>query len=308
MLRREFLLSAAAAAYAQDDATFSTEVKVVNVFATVRSKRGEIVSNLDKTDFSILEKGRPQTIRYFSRETDLPLTIGLMVDTSMSQEKVLEAERSASYRFLDQVLRAQDQVFIMQFDMGVQTPQPLTSSRKDLEEALAYVDTPSRRELNMGGNKGTVLYDAIVQASKTIMQNQRNRKALIVLSDGVDVGSDASVADAIDAALQSDTLIYSIEFSDATFYRVPFIPMGGPDGKGILIRLAKETGGSFFSVSKKLGIDQIFDLIQKELRSQYSLGFVSDEPVRISEFRKLQVATRDKGLIVQARERYWAKR
>lgn len=309
MLRREFVLSTASAlCYAQDDATFSTEVKVVNVLATVRTKKGEIIRNLEKPDFSILENGRPQTIRYFSRETELPLTIGLMVDTSMSQQKVLQDERAASFRFLDRVLRPQDQVFIMQFDMGTQTPQPLTSNRKELEEALSYVDTPSRHELNMGGSRGTVLYDAILQASNKIMQSQRNRKALIVLSDGVDVGSDATITDAIEAAERSDTLIFSIEFSDATFYHVPLLSIGGPDGGGVLMRLAKQTGGAFFSVSKKLHIDQIYDAIQNELRSQYSLGFVSDQPVRISEFRKLEVTTREKGLVVQTRDRYWARR
>ncbi len=308
MLRREFILLAASKLCAQDDPTFSTEVKVVNVLATVRTKRGEIIRNLDKADFTVSENGRSQNIRYFARETDLPLTIGLMVDTSMSQQKVLQDERAASFRFLDRVLRARDQVFIMQFDMGVQTPQPLTSSRKDLEEALSYVDTPSRHELSMGGTRGTVLYDAIIQACKNILQNQPNRKALIVLSDGVDVGSDATITDAIDAAERSDTLIFSIEFSDATFYHVPLLSIGGPDGGGVLMRLAKQTGGAFFAVSKKQSIDQIYDAIQNELRSQYSLGFVSDQPVRISEFRKLEVTTRDKGLIVQTRDRYWARR
>ena len=129
---------------AEDTAKFSTVVKVVDVFATVRTKSGEIVRNLAKDDFSILENGRPQTIKFFSHESDLPLTIGLMVDTSMSQAKVLDEERGASFRFLDQVLREnKDQVFIMQFDMAVRLRQDLTSSRKALDESLAYVDTPS---------------------------------------------------------------------------------------------------------------------------------------------------------------------
>jgi VWFA-related protein len=104
----------------QEDATFSADVKVVNILATVRSKKGEIIRGLSKDDFLLSEDKRPQTIRYFSQESDLPLTIGLMVDTSMSQRKVLDAERSASFRFLEQVLREKkDQVFIMHFDMAV---------------------------------------------------------------------------------------------------------------------------------------------------------------------------------------------
>ena len=290
-----------------DEATFSTDVKVVNVFATVRSKTGEIIRELAKDDFSILENGRPQTIRFFSQESDLPLTIGLMVDTSMSQGKVLNAERGASFRFLDQVLREnKDKVFIMQFDMAIRLRQNLTSSRKDLDESLAYVDTPSRRELYLPSEKGTVLYDAVLEASNGVMKDRTGRKALIVMSDGVDEGSENTLEAAIEAAQRNDTLVYSILFADPSFY-------GGGlghsnSGKNALMRLAKQTGGSFFEVTKKRSIDDIFGVIEQELRSEYSLGFVSDTPVRNSEFRTLQLITRQKDLIVHARDKYWARR
>src|ERR1700693_2144396 len=108
-----------------DGPTFSTDVKVVNVLATVRAKNGAIIRNLSKDDFSLSENGHPQTIRYFSQETGLALTIGLMVDTSLSQQRVLDAERAASFHFLDQVLRDNvDQVFIMQFDFAIQLREP----------------------------------------------------------------------------------------------------------------------------------------------------------------------------------------
>jgi VWFA-related protein len=310
--RRQLLLSSACLpwagirARAQDETTFKTEVKVVNVLASVRTKKGEIVRDLSQDDFSLTEDGRPQTIKYFARQSDLPLTLGLMVDTSMSQMRVLEAERTASFRFLDQVLReSKDQVFIMQFDMAMMLRQALTSSFGKLNDALAYVDTPSRKELEMGAStsKGTVLYDAVVKASNEIMKKQSGRKALLLLTDGVDEGSDATVADAVDAAQRADTLIYSILFSDPRFYLY-----GSPDGSRGLIRMAKETGGGFFNVSKKYGIDQIYASIQDELRSQYSLGYISDLPVRISEFRKIQLSVKQKGLVVQARDRYWAQR
>src|SRR5580693_3445128 len=308
--RRQFLLSSACLASAnlraQQDATFSTDVRVVSVLASVRTKKGEFIRDLSKDDFSLAEDGRPQTIKYFARQSDLPLTLGLMVDTSMSQVRVLDAERRASFRFLDQVLReSKDQVFIMQFDMAMVLRQALTSSFGKLNDALAYVDTPSRKELEMGSstNKGTVLYDAVVKASNEIMKKQTGRKALLLLTDGVDEGSDATVVDAVDAAQRADTLIYSILFSDPRFYLY-----GSPDGSRGLTRMAKETGGGFFNVSKKYGIDQIYASIQDELRSQYSLGYVSDQPVRISEFRKLQLSVKQKGLVVQARDRYWAQR
>lgn len=291
----------------QDDVIFKTGVKVVNLLAAVRTKKGEFVTDLTKDDFSVLENGKPQTIRYFSRETGLPLTLGLMVDTSMSQQRVLELERSACFHFLDQVLRPdKDKVFIMQFDMAVMLRQELTASRRKLDDVLSQVDTPTRSELQMQSGGGTLLYDAMFKAARDVMTNQLNRKALIVMTDGVDTGSENSLAAAIEQAQRSDTLIYAIEFSDEGYYG-GFAGMG-PDGKGVLMKMAKETGGSFFSVSKKRSIDQIFDAIQNELRSQYSIGFVSDDPVRISEFRKLQLTTDRKGLQLQYRDRYWAQR
>ncbi len=304
--RRHFLLSAASLlgarslVFGQDEATFSTSLNLVDVLATVRTKKNEIVRDLTKDDFILTENGRPQTIRYFSKESELPLTVGLMIDTSMSQQKVLDSERTASFRFLDQVLREnKDKLFVMQFDMAVQLRQPLTSSRQALEEILPYVDTPTRRELSLQNGGGTLLFDAVVKASNDVLKNQKNRKAMVVLSDGGENGSTATLMDAIEAAQRADTLIYSILFSDSSF--------PGGDGRGILQRLSKETGASYWEVSKKHGIEDIYQSIEEELRSQYSMGFVSDQPPEISEFRNLKLTTKQKGLVVQTRERYWAK-
>ena len=299
------LLPIAAQTPKQDEPTFSTDVKVVNILATVRTKSGQFINDLTKDDFALTENKRPEDIRYFSRESDLPLTIGLMVDTSMSQARVLESERSASFQFVDQVLReGKDKVFVTQFDMAVMTRQKPTSSRRDLEQSLPYVDTPSKNELQAQRGGGTLLFDAVVKASREIMSSQQNRKAMIILSDGGDNGSDETLTSAIEAAQRADTIIYSILFSDATYYG----GFGDPEGKTYMQRLAKETGGSFFEVSKKQSIGQIFGIIEQELRSQYNLGFVSDQPVRISEFRNLQLTAKRKDLVVQARDRYWAQR
>jgi VWFA-related protein len=310
--RRQAIRTAAAlfcapALRGQEEATFSTDVKVVNVLATVTNKKGQIIRDLNKDDFSLTENGHPQTIRYFSRETDLPLTIGLMIDTSESQLRVMDAERHASAHFIDQVLRPnKDQVFIAQFDMAVLIRQPLTSSLKKLDDGLVAVDTPSREELQHQIAGGTLLYDAVLQASKEVMMHQPGRKALIVLTDGVDTGSEAPLADAIDMAQRADTLVYSILFSDPNAYGL--FSTGGAHGRSVLTRMSRETGAGCFEVSKKMSIEQIFDAIQEELRSQYSLGYVSDQPVRISEFRKIALTTNQKGLVVQARNRYWARR
>lgn len=294
--RRAFLTALAATGRAQDP-VFRSDVRVVNILATVTNRGGQLQRDLTAEDFVLLENGRPQTIRYFSRETDLPLTLGLLVDTSLSQEKVLSSERAASFRFLDRVLReTMDQVFIMQFDAGVFLRQKLTSNRKELDDALSLVDTPTRAELQIQGG-GTRLYDAIEKSSNDILKARQGRKALILLTDGVDVRSDGTSSTAVDAAQRADALIYSIYFSAE-----------GPEGRGVLQRMSRDTGGGFFEISRKRNFEDVFDLIQEELRSQYSLGFVSDQPIRNPEFRKLQLTARQKGLVVQARTRYWAGR
>jgi VWFA-related protein len=308
--RRRFLLAAASALCpwprmsGQEVPSFSTDVKVVSVLATVRNKSGGLVHGLTKDDFTLSENKRPQTIRYFSQESDLPLTLGLMVDTSASQRRVLDAERTACFHFLDRVLRPnQDRVFIMQFDSAVLLRQPVTASRNQLDAALALTDSETLKQLQIQNGGGTLLYDAVVRASKEVMKPLKGRKALIVLSDGVDFGSEETISSAVEAAQTAETLSYSILFSDAGAYG-----MFAPDGKGVLERLSKETGGGFFEVSKKHSLEQIFDEIQEELRSQYNLGYVSDEPVRVSEFRSIELAARQKGLVVQARTKYWAQR
>jgi VWFA-related protein len=224
----------------------------------------------------------------------------------MSQKRVLEAERIASFRFLDQVLReTKDKIFLMSFDSSAIVDQPLTNSRRQLDESLSYIDTPTRKELALQGGGSTVLYDAVAKAASEILAPQPNRKAVIILSDGVDTGSNLTLTQAADAALRADTLIYSILFTDSRAYP-SFI---GADGRGALSRLSRDTGGAFFEVTRKQSLEQIYNLIQEELRSQYSLAFVSDQPVRLPEFRKLRLTLPNhKNLTVQTRDRYWAKR
>ncbi len=305
--RRQWIASVSGAMWAhplggRQTPTFSTEVKVVNIFATVRDKGGRIIRNLTKEDFVILENGKSQLIRYFSRESDLPLAIGLLVDTSLSQTRVLENERGASYRFLNQVLRPEkDKATVVQFDQAVMIRGGLTASHKDLEDTLTLLDSPNRQEAANGS--GTLLYDAVRTASVQLMIGQSGRKAFVVLTDGVDVGSSITITDAIESAQRANTLVYCILFSDEAYYGRAF----GPSGKGALEHLARETGGNFFEVTKTQSIEQIYDVIQDELRSEYSLGFVSSQPVTASGFRKIKLTTKQKGLVVQATNRYYAE-
>jgi VWFA-related protein len=361
-----------AAQAVEKETTFSTDVKVINVFATVRDKQGKIVSTLAKDDFTLTEDGRNQQIRYFSRESDLPLTLGLLVDTSLSQRRVLAQEKAASFRFLDKVLRAdKDRTFVIHFDRETELLQDLTSSRADLQRALDELELPadqrpqmSRRGGNSGGSggsggggfpggggigfpgggigfpgggrrsggmgrgggggrpagggrqgAGTTMYDAILLASDEIMKRQSGRKGLILLTDGVDQGSKTFLNDAIAAAQKTDTLVYSILFSDEQAYRQPMGGLGrggnrggggdGRDGKKVLQQISRETGGSFFEVSKKLSLDEIFDRLQEELRNQYSLGYTPDNPASAAGYRTIKVAVKKPGLLVQSREGYY---
>ncbi len=295
MDRRVFLAGTAASCFAQDDATFRSDVKVVSILANVLDKQGRLIRDLGKEDFQVLENGKPQEIKYFSRDVDLPLTLGILIDTSMSQAGVMEAERSACFRFLDRVLRPKDQAFLMRFDMEIATPVGLTGDLEKLREALAFIDTPTRAELRQQRGGGTLLFDSVLMAAKETMARQQGRKALIVISDGGENGSDASLTEAMEAAQRADTLIFSILF-------------GGSMGRGNLVRMSRETGGGFFEPDRKTGIDGVFAAIQDELRGQYNIGYVSDVPVRVSSFRTLQLTTGRKGLRVQARDKYWAQR
>jgi len=326
-----------------DPTRISVKVNVVNVLATVRDKHGKIVNNLSKEDFTLTEDGRAQSIHYFSRDTDLPLTLGLLVDTSRSQSRVLDQERSASRSFLDQMVREdRDRAFVIHFDREVELLQDLTSSRQKLADALRslqaaeYTQTTGsggggnwpggpRGSGRHGGHHGggTMLYDAIFLASDELMQKQEGRKALVLLTDGVDTGSKESLDAAIESAQRANTVVYSILFKDDEAYgrgggfgrpgigfpgggRRQRYPEQRPDGKKILERISSETGGRLFQVSKKQPIEQIYSQITEELRNQYNLGYTPDHSVsNDTSYHKIQVATKQKDLIVQAREGYY---
>lgn len=330
---------------------------VVTVFATVRDKKGRILPNLTKDDFAVAEEGKPQPITYFAREDQLPLTVGLLVDTSMSQRDVLSDERSASATFIDQTLRTEmkDQAFLIHFDHEVELLQDLTASHQKLDSALNLVrlERPQESASNTGGQDpdqdpngrgdrgygrgvGTHLYDAVFLASDELMKKQPGRKALIILSDGVDRGSMETLRSSIEAAQRANTVVYSILFKGqepadnfgrrrggwrmgGPGYGGPGYGGGGPyggqrrypreerpDGKKILDRMSKETGGQLFEVSKKQTVDKIYTQITQELRDQYVLGYVPSKD-EAAGYHKLIVTTKDKTQIVEARAGYYAE-
>jgi len=274
------------------EATFSTTVKVVNVLVTVRDKQGQLVRDLTKNDFTLAEEGRAQTIRYFSPRSDLPLTLGLLVDVSGSQRTVLAEQRRASQQFFDKVLRKGDNAFLLIFDRQIRMIDGLTLPDLDMKTNAA---------------QGTALYDAIVAAAGRI-SSQAGRRALIVLSDGYDTASLASLAAAIETAQRADALVYSIQFLDRGVFafEVPESKGGSPvprEGRKALERLAQETGGGYFDLSATETLDKIYARIEDQLRNQYSLGFtpLGSRP----GYRKVRVAIKRKGLTVQARDGYY---
>jgi VWFA-related protein len=349
---------------AQDSAaTIAVDVKVVTLPVTVRDKHGKIVRDLTKDDFTLQEDGRPQTIRYFSQEANLPLTLGLLVDTSRSQTNVLDAERNASRGFLDQMLvQEKDKAFLIHFDREVELLQDLTSSREKLQAALELLKTPSDRDRSNDPNDsgdsrsgsgshhggGTQLYDAVFLASNELMKKHQGRKALVILSDGVDRGSKTSLESTIESAQRADTVVYSIYFADS--HREDRHEgmgrggggwpgggggwpgggggwpggggggRGGPgggqrhpeqprtDGKKILERISRETGGRFFEVSKKESVGEIYTSIVEELRTQYSMGYTPDKDSAASGYHHVTLAAKRKDLTVQTREGYYADR
>src|SRR5258707_5900428 len=318
-------------------------VSAVNLVASVRDKHGNLVRNLSKDDFTLDQDGNPQSITYFAKDSDLPLTLGLLVDTSLSQRRVLDQERSASRSFLDHVLREdKDKAFLIHFDHEVELLQDLTASREKLLAAIDQRHPPQFSQSSSGGGDGsgrgshghghgggTLLYDSIYLASDELMKKQQGRKALIILTDGVDRGSKESLAEAIESAQRANTLIYCILFADKEEghgggFGGPRMGGGGmggrgggyprrteesrPDGKKILEQIAKTSGGRFFEVSKKEAIDKIYADLDEELRSQYVLGYSPDKPDATPGYHKLHLMAKQKHAQVQTRDGFYLDR
>ncbi len=296
----------------EEGAVISVDVEIVNILATVRDKKGHLVNNLTKDDFVLEEDDKPQNIKYFTQQSDLPLTIGLLVDTSVSQQRLIYDERRAGSQFFKQVLRhKKDLAYLISFDVDVELLQDLTESRNLLSDALDKLEVQGGGGglhpgpvPTSGRQPGTVLFDAVYLASDEMMRGQVGRKAVVLISDGLDYGSRVKRDEAIEAAQRSDVVLYAVRYYDRGFYHRAG-SFGG--GGGSLKKLSRETGGNVFEVSRRRPLEKIFDQIQEELRSQYSIGYTpersSDEP----GFRRIRLKTKRKSLKVQNRTGYYPK-
>jgi len=315
--------------FAQDAPIISVNVKVVNVLATVRDKQGNIVNTLGKGDFVLQENGRPQSIRYFTRETDLPLTIGLLVDVSLSQVQAIAEEQTASAAFIKDVLRSHnDSSFLIQFAREAELLQDVTSDPMKMQASLRNLQTPNQDDNTVvmpGGGRpghgtrrgGTLLYDAIFLASDEMMQRQPGRKAIVVLTDGVDHGSKMSLDRAIESAQRADTMVYAIYFNGNDSREASAGSFDSPlsrqldmeQGMQALERLSQQTGGRMFVVSNTNTVTRIYAQIQDELRNEYNLGYSPERaPGDTADYRHITLAVEQKGYTVQARQGYYASR
>ncbi len=295
--------------------TIKVDVDIVNVLCSVRNKSGGLVSNLGKDDFTVFENGQKQDIKYFARETDLPLTVGLLVDVSLSQENLIEIERRAAYQFFSSVLRPKDLAFLIAFGQDAELLQDYTNSRKLLQSALDQLHANGP----VGGlqpgpvptanhPRGTILFDSVYLASADQLKGQVGRKALVIITDGVDQGSRYKLEDAIKAAQLADAIVYGIYYVDPSAYGGGWGSWGMAPSDRDLKRLAEDTGGRVLKVDRKHSLEDIFKEIQEEMRSQYALGYSPANTTKDGTFRKIDIKMADKNMRVQARKGYFAVR
>ena len=301
----------------QDQAatTLKVNVNVVQLFFNVKDKKGGLIPNLTKDQFQILEDGKPQTIKYFAAESNLPLTLGILIDSSGSQTRVLDMEKQVGGEFLSQILRDKDLAFVIDFDVNVDLLQDFTNSVHALKVALnsARINTAGGSGTGIpglgggtvptqGAPRGTLLYDAVYLASHDELAQQVGRKAMILLTDGEDQGSQLKIKDAIEAAQKSDSIVYVLLCADRGFYG-----LGGYSGEGEMKKLTSETGGRVIEVGNKFEkLKEGFDQIANELRSQYNIGYTPSNAQLDGTFRKVEIHANDKDYKIQARSGYYA--
>ncbi|MGA8869307.1 MAG: VWA domain-containing protein [Candidatus Sulfotelmatobacter sp.] len=294
--------------------TLKVNVNVVNVFFNVKDKHGALIPSLTKDEFSVAEDGKPQTIKYFSAESNLPLTLGILIDSSGSQQRVLDMEKEVGSAFLRQILTAKDLAYVMDFNIDAELVQDLTNDVHRLSAALNKV------KINVGGGTsgipgvgqgpvpinnapGTVLYDAVYLSAHDMLARQVGRKAMVLLTDGQDEGSRLKIKDAVEAAQKADAIVYVLLCADRGGY---FSQGMGYSGDYDMKKLTEETGGRVINVGNKFDkLKEAFDQVAAELRSQYNLGYTPANSQLDGTYRKLEIKSKQ-GYKIQARAGYYA--
>jgi VWFA-related protein len=288
--------------------TIKAEVNLVNLFATVRDKNKRIVTDLKQTDFQIFEDNHQEDIAFFSKEMNLPITLGLLLDTSGSEQYMLGAIQDAGAQFLHRVLKKGDEAMVISFDTDVDLLADFTDDRSILDRAInkARINTPGGGYIAgnpgpVGGQDmvGTALYDAIYLACGDKLNGEAGRKAIVVVTDAEDEGSKIKLEEAIEAAQKTDTVIHVLLVADRHFGG------GRPD---VGHRLAEETGGRMIVVNSEKRLQEAFDQISEELRSQYTLGYYPSNTTKDGKFRKIRVDVDNHDYKVLTRKGYYAPR
>lgn len=298
----------------QPTETLKVNVNVVQLFFNVKDKHGALIPNLTKDDFQIAEDGKAQTIKYFKAESDLPLTLGIMIDSSSSQLTLLDMEKEVGGAFLKQILTDKDEAFVIGFDISVDLLQDFTRDVHRLQSALNKVKIGTEVATGgipgMGGGPipnqnapGTLLFDAVYLGAHDMLSKEVGRKAMILLTDGQDEGSKLKLKDAIEAAQKADAIVYVLLCADrGSYFGTGVMYNGEFDMK----KLTEATGGRMINVGNKFDkMREAFDQIAAELRSQYNIGYTPTNAKRDGSYRKIDIKNKE-NYKIQARSGYYA--
>jgi len=276
-------------------------VNLVNLFATVRDKNKRIVGDLKQEDFKVYEDGEEQKVAFFSKEVTMPITLGLLIDTSGSEQNRLGAEQEAASRFLERVMRRGDEAMVISFDLDVDLLADFTDDRAQIERAInkarigavsGGVITPGTIPSNTGG---THFYDAVFLACNDKLVTEAGRKALVIITDAQDEGSRLRLEEAVEAAQRTDTVIHVLYVHDFHY------------GRGDVARkMSDETGGRTIDVGSEKKLNEAFETISEELRSQYTIGYYPTNTAKNGAFRKVRIDTPGKEYKILTRKGYYA--
>jgi VWFA-related protein len=295
--------------------TLKVSVNVVGLFFNVKDKHGALIPNQTKDDFQVLEDGTPQTIKYFAAESNLPLTLGILIDSSGSQMRVLDMEKEVGGAFLKQILTDKDEAYVIDFNVDASLVQDFTRDVHRLQNAMNKVKINTGVTSvgipgggggpvpTAGASRGTVLYDAVYLSAHDMLAKEVGRKAMILLTDGEDEGSQLKIKDAIEAAQKADAIVYVLLCADRGFYGSYGM---GYSGEGEMRKLTEQTGGRVINVGNKFDkLREAFDQVAAELRSQYSIGYTSTNTKLDNTYRKLEIKSKQ-NYKIQSRAGYYA--
>ena len=303
-----FLTLSIAVCQTQEPVPFRAEVNLVTVTAVVRSRAGALIGNLKRDELEVLEDGKPQTIRYFARQTGLPLSLGLIVDASGSQEHFIRRHDRDVRTFLDEVLRPTDQAFAVCFGNHLRLVSDFSSSAAEIVDALSMYAKGDDHFPEIGPKEerdlGTALYDALYFSAIEKMNKMRGeRRALLVFSDGEENSSEHDLLDAIAAAQNANTLVYCIRYTHKERGR---LNARNKYGIRVMRHLSSLTGATDFDGTAE-DLNDVFSAINEELRSMYEIGYVSTNTAQDGTFRKLTVRCNRTGVVVHAKSGYYAQ-